>query len=393
MCGIIFAKSLDGSPVNRIVVDQFEDQKSRGTEGFGLVLELPDKTLQVERSTETIKFLIDAHPKFNPSPMIMAHHRTPTSSPNYRSQTHPILVSNELLKYDYLIEHNGQIYNDDERRKDHLTMGFLYTTDIKYGQLDKFNDSESLAIDIALYIEQLTDKVEARGNAAYAGLQIDKVTKQPVNMFFGRNWSNPLHYSRDQKLIMLSSEGKGEMVEDGTITFIDLRSPKLKQKSYKLEIGTYQSNITPVRHYVGNAIGETGAEKIDSKSTTLVLTPAERIAQAEDEAAESAGYSRTDHFDNPAETLSEGTGAADDIDTPFAARIAEIETDLEQRLAYFMDCLTSALDIHEAGAMITDMVEAMNEALSEIQLEYENHQGEVSEAELTAQYERSMTQE
>lgn len=389
MCGIIFAKSLDGKPVNKVIAEQFEDQKSRGQEGFGIVLQKLDKTLDILRATQPLKFLVDLQTSLNPSEMIMAHHRTPTSSPNLTGQTHPILVRNELLKYDYLIEHNGVIYNDDERKKDHETMGFTYSTEMLVGQMTKFNDSEALAIDIALWIEQLLEKVEARGNAAYCGLQIDKATGQAVKWFFGRNWGNPLHFFRDQKLIFLSSEGKGESVEDGTITFIDLTHPKLKQKIYKLEIPTYvraaqtynNSNRAPITII-------NGGQTEDSKSAAST-----NIEHRDDDYAYQEGGPHYDRVQTAAELAAAAAENDDeDMDSPLGTRIAEIESDLEDRIMAFIDALTDATNISQAGEHITEIVETMNGYLTEMEQTYQQENAVMTDAELQAQFDRSLAE-
>lgn len=236
MCGIIGAISIDGSPVNEKVIDQFQDQKSRGMEGFGasmLVAEGDQEQMKTFRATMAQKALLDLYMK--ESKLILFHHRTPTSSDNLLSQTHPILVSSDVLDYDWLIAHNGMISNSDELKKKHNELGIEYSTDI--GTTHRgFNDSESLAVELALFLERKKKEIEARGSAAVIGLQIDKATQKPVTFFYGKNTGNPLHASRNNHYIMVSSEGKGDLVEAGKFTFVDLTHPKLKQKTYDMEI-------------------------------------------------------------------------------------------------------------------------------------------------------------
>ena len=257
MCGIIAAISLDGHPINEEVYNQFQDQSGRGRKGFGIaMLEKPIKQedkpyIKVRRSTDEIGAIIDL--KLFPTTMIMFHHRTPTSSDNKIQQTHPILVSNEILEFDWLISHNGIITNDAELKIKHeKEYGIKYSTD--NGEIIRnYNDSEALAVELAIYLEreQLKknwgveqNEIQAKGSAAVIGMQIDKITKQPLKLFYGRNTGNILHTFRDQRIIFISSEGKGQMVTPNEYTFIDLQHPKLKQKTYQLIVPYVYPNIT-----------------------------------------------------------------------------------------------------------------------------------------------------
>src|ERR1035437_1703873 len=115
MCGIIGAianpRSEKKIDANNFIINQFEDQNSRGKEGFGIIRITNGKIEGIDRACTPMKFLIDLYQ--NKSESIIAHHRTPTSTDNKIAQTHPIYVNNKELKYDYLIIHNGMIRNDD----------------------------------------------------------------------------------------------------------------------------------------------------------------------------------------------------------------------------------------------------------------------------------------
>ena len=268
MCGIIAGVSLDGHDVNEEVYYQFQDQSARGTRGFGMaMLDKPEKEgekpfIHVRRSTDEIGAVCDL--KLFPTSLILFHHRTPTSSDNKIQQTHPILVSNECLVYDWLICHNGMINNADEMKKAHEKLGFKYSTD-DGTNIKNYNDSECIATDLALLFEREhikkefgfeKDKIEAKGSAAIIGLQLSKETHEPVCLFYGRNAGNPLKVFRDQRIIFISSEGKGEIVKPGEFTIVDLTHKNLKQKTYDLTIPYYyqgfdRSNSSaslPIRH-------------------------------------------------------------------------------------------------------------------------------------------------
>lgn len=227
MCGIIGAfntqtpkERKNKAPVpnvNDFVIDTYEDQHTRGKEGFGLITIDIKKDVTVHRATEPVKFLLDL--KMNPSPMIIAHHRMPTSTDNKLSQTHPIFVSNESLAHDYFVIHNGIISNAEELKDKHDKLGFVYTTktqDAKkfgyqYYRSVEFNDSESLAIELALLIEGRSVHLGHQGSAAFIVLQTDKKTGKALRVFFGRD-SSPIQMHKQEGQLCLSSEGIGESV-------------------------------------------------------------------------------------------------------------------------------------------------------------------------------------
>ena len=84
MCGLTAAfntkkdgKKSNKNSVNDIIVSQFQNQCSRGQKGFGII-RINKGKIEVDRACETTKFLLDLYLK--PSQMIIAHHRTPTST-------------------------------------------------------------------------------------------------------------------------------------------------------------------------------------------------------------------------------------------------------------------------------------------------------------------------
>ena len=212
-------------PVNEELIEQLQDQISRGKEGFGILMINKKNEIEIKRATEISKALLDLY--MTESPMIIMHHRNPTSSDNKISQTHPILVSNGSLKYDYHVIHNGIISNTDELKKEHEELGFIYNTSrINNFDREEFNDSESLAIEIAMYIEKQTKEVSIEGSAAFIVIQTDKKTKEAINIFFGRK-DNPLKLAGRQGEIRLSSEGKGEEILEDTLYKFNIKSPSL----------------------------------------------------------------------------------------------------------------------------------------------------------------------
>jgi len=243
MCGIIGAINIDSTlgNVNEDIINQFQDQKTRGVEGFGAVIIKKDKTIQVKRATTETKLLVDLLLEQNQSEMIIMHHRTPTSTPNKIGQTHPIETDNGSLKYKYLTIHNGVIHNDDSLKSEHEKLGFQYTTEMEktgYNNLVEtvFNDSEAVSIEIARFIENQVQKLKVEGSIAFITLQISKKTNKVRQIFFGRNDRSPLKLSKNNKKIRLSSEGQGDEVKSNMLYSFNLEDFKINKKSIIFEM-------------------------------------------------------------------------------------------------------------------------------------------------------------
>jgi predicted glutamine amidotransferase len=221
MCGIITYISKDKkSPAGEKVIEQFEDQCDRGQKGFGVV-EITRDSVKVRRATEPVKALIDA--RLSTSPIMMFHHRTPTSTDNKVNQTHPIFVSHDELKSDWYVVHNGVIRNEKEMFTKHTEeLGYVYTTlvrgkekidDVRYGasyssswkERDKFNDSEAFAIDLVRFLEGKATELETEGSLAFTALSIDKKTQKPQLIHWGRNETNPCEMFENKEGLLIAS--------------------------------------------------------------------------------------------------------------------------------------------------------------------------------------------
>ena len=240
MCGILaainFGENNDKS-VNNDIINMFQDQRGRGTEGFGIVMIQRNGDYRIKRATNEIKSLIDLY--MEEAPMIIMHHRQPTSSDNLINQTHPIVVDNKLLKHKYLVIHNGVISNDDEILKEHEALGFVYTTKHDDLGISKFNDSESLAIEVARYIEKQTKEIGTLGSAAFIAIQIVKETNKVDKIYYGRNKSNPLKLGATRGKIRLSSIGQGEEVKEELLYNFNLGDFKIHKE--ELAFATWHS--------------------------------------------------------------------------------------------------------------------------------------------------------
>lgn len=213
MCGIIGAfDARKNAKVNSWVVDQYEEQHDRGRQGFSVTGWNGQGKVETKRSCTEAKFMFDLHAKGYA--FMLAHHRMPTSSMNALDQTHPIAVRHDGLKSDWLVVHNGVIRNCNDLKAKHKELGFGYATahlEVSYDkEVEKFNDSEALAIEVARFIEGKTGEVGSIGSAAFVALELDKKTGRCTQVHFGSNGGNPLNVVHDECGIVLSSEGPGE---------------------------------------------------------------------------------------------------------------------------------------------------------------------------------------
>ena len=216
MCGIIHVKRNDGLMASKLVAKRFEKQKSRGTDGFGYI-EINNGLVGAEVRATTEKEIMEKL-KASTADEILFHHRYPTSTPNFIESTHPIKVSHKDLKYDYYVVHNGIINNDETLKAEHENDRFSYTTEIvklwkTSGQTYKdtmFNDSESVAIDFALSIENGTE-MKSEGSIAIVVLQVGKKSRKAIALYFGHNVGSPLKLESNGNFFAISSESGKEL--------------------------------------------------------------------------------------------------------------------------------------------------------------------------------------
>ncbi len=259
MCGIVagFNKAKD---INEEVLLQFEDQSSRGTNGFGSLFINKDGKFTVSRATGQIKAIIDAYR--TPAKMMIFHHRMPSSSKNKISQTHPIRITSGDLKHEYYFVHNGTIRNDKERKEYHeKELGYKYSTEVEEnGWYDKkeimYNDSEVLAYDIARFIEGQTTEIKTAASAAFIVAQVSKKTQKVTKIFYGRNFGNPLNLAKTRDYIFLSSEGKGEPIKENMLYSFKLDDYKIVKKKMTIPTSTFESD-NDVEEHKGNATPKT----------------------------------------------------------------------------------------------------------------------------------------
>ena len=226
MCGIILVDKKQYKAAKKSVWKRYENQKERGQSGFGFVAFDSGRLVKYARSANEKQ--IEEQLASCEAPLIMFHHRYPTSTANVAEAAHPIKVSNKMLEYDYYLIHNGIIRNDSELKKDHEKLGFAYTTKIvkkwiTTGQTyenQEWNDSEALAIEIALLLEDKTDKVHAEGDYAFIVAQTTKAGRLS-GIYYGTNGGNPITLTDDKNIFALQSEDGLRKVEAGKLFSYD----------------------------------------------------------------------------------------------------------------------------------------------------------------------------
>lgn len=177
-----------------------------------------------------------------PSNSIIFHHRFPTSTENVRNACHPF-STRDKFKTNYVLVHNGHISNAHQLMEKHKQMGIEYYSVQPDG---RFNDSEALLWDFALFKEGKQEKLEARGGIAFICLALHGDKRKHDRLYFGRN-NNPLNVYHDPEVgITIASEGHGELIEADKLYEFNtvngkLTSSELEIPSYYVNYGSYQT--------------------------------------------------------------------------------------------------------------------------------------------------------
>lgn len=182
MCGLVGwvskNKTSPAGAAEEYVINQYEDQHTRGQRGFGIIAVNDNGTAKVYRATEPNKMLLDMYLKAKGARHIFLHHRAPTSTENTIDQTHPMVVDNKELDHVWLVLHNGVITNASELREKHLKLGYEYLTEYKIektvgGVETKFNDAESFAVELARFLEGKSEEIDIRGSAGFIAVALN----------------------------------------------------------------------------------------------------------------------------------------------------------------------------------------------------------------------------
>lgn len=227
MCGIVYAHNRAGQPVNIEVMQQFDNQRHRGVEGFGL-FDGQEKNMVRHSKEDGILKWLDRYP----SDMILFHHRFPTSTVNVKRAAHPFSTKNYFKGVQYILVHNGSIRNADELFCDHQELGIEYQSLLE--DLT-FNDSEALLWDFALTMQGKQKEMKAHGPMAFVCMKL--VKGKIERLYFARN-TNPLNLHRDKQNISLSSEGAGEAIDPDVLYNYHYESNRLTKR--KFDVPSYK---------------------------------------------------------------------------------------------------------------------------------------------------------
>lgn len=236
MCGLVYFKSFNHENILPDLLKRYQAQRTRGQQGFGVFY--PGSGLVSRATTEKaiLENIADASDKEYVEALF--HHRMPTSTENVMNACHPF-TTGRMFKHNYVLAHNGIIWNDDELHKAHQERGIQYHSIQPDG---KFNDSEALLWEIAMYLEGATEAPATKGGAAFIVIEqaLTPTGARPVKLHFSRNQSNPLFLTLTDERIVLASE-KGQWDDDAHAIMpdflytLDYRTKKLSLKPLKLE--------------------------------------------------------------------------------------------------------------------------------------------------------------
>lgn len=241
MCGIIYARAKnDIQPINKVVLKQFKNQRSRGIEGFGLYDFDFKHIIKEPKERKILKWI-----KKHPSSEMMFHHRMPTSTDNVKNACHPFSTKDYFGETEYIIIHNGVISNYKDLAKGHIeTYGIEYAS----VQLDgRFNDSETLLWDVALYMEGRQKELKSRGSCAFILLEKHKSAPEENKLHWFHNSGHSTLYKRDNsKAFILSSEGGpgAQPVEINQLNTYAYKTEEITSQYMWLPNGYYSSPNT-----------------------------------------------------------------------------------------------------------------------------------------------------
>jgi hypothetical protein len=278
MCGIVYAKDLRSGTrrkgVNYKVIAQYTKQRARGTQGFGFYA--PESDRFVHHTEE--KRILSLLRREKGAKEILFHHRNPTSTANTFNSAHPISTRSQLgkaLDHIYIGVHNGMLTNSNAQQLKlaHEKRGIVYSSIQSDG---RFNDSESLIWELALYLDGKKSTMDAIGGMAWIVMRMDKNGQQD-KLFFGRN-TNPLNIHRKQhRYLTLSSTGAGEPIAIDTLYTFDYETQEYIKKP--LHMSTWANSHTSAagQSNLGFHVHATGDETTHdfeftgSKSFSLIM--------------------------------------------------------------------------------------------------------------------------
>lgn len=270
MCGLVYSQSFDGSPVNNAILQQFDLQRSRGTQGFGLFDGMKKNIVRAANENKILKWLVNYD-----SDLIMFHHRFPTSTINVKRAAHPFSTKGYFGDTQYILVHNGGVYNAKTLKPKHEKLGIKYHSQLQDGT---FNDSESLLWDFALTMEGKQDELKAYGGIAFICVKL--VKGKLSKLYFARNNSKPLNMDYSKGGLSLSSEGDGEPITAHTLHTFNYELKRLTKKKFYVHASDPDYVYIPPKTYT-NTCGYGGYDDYKWSDSQQMLIPAEKVNEGE----------------------------------------------------------------------------------------------------------------
>lgn len=230
ICGIVyFNNNKNGHTVNKLVKKAYKAQRTRGTMGFGFFTPNNNRLTHNTREGRILHILNRTRQS-----EILFHHRYPTSTGNVRNACHPFSSKNRY-EHNYVMVHNGVIWNEYEVAKKQIENGISYISKQPDG---KFNDSEVLLYDLADVIEGEKDTLDVEGSIAFVMVQLDKDGNRKA-LFFGRNTDSPLIFNKYKGGFSLTSEGEGEKIDANRLFKYDYKTKEFSSTYLYIPSYTY----------------------------------------------------------------------------------------------------------------------------------------------------------
>jgi predicted glutamine amidotransferase len=247
MCGLIAVMSKKGKRANQYALDLYKKQASRGKAGYGYLAIHDGKLVSIKRAKD--EETITKYLKQETAETILFHHRFPTSTDNSIGTTHPIFVSHAELECDYYLAHNGVITNPLSLQIKHNDLGYDYTTEHRVYEVaefkdksktemlgkpvTKFNDSESLAIEFARYVEGLSSNIATTGGVAFWAVALEKGTNNVIDVYFGKNKGRDLCKINTSKWLVVTSI-TGKDIDPMVLNKVDINTLTINE--FELDI-------------------------------------------------------------------------------------------------------------------------------------------------------------
>ncbi len=160
MCGVIGAFVADKENIKEDITAIYTEQKTRGSDGFGIGIKKPGGLLLRQRTkTSEEIFKDDIWNKIEQGDYVLFHHRQPTSTPNHELCNHPISNEDGSL----LLIHNGVLSKDNLIGKHKFETLVTITYSDSKGKVirkeEKFTDTELAVHDFEEYLAAGNDCV------------------------------------------------------------------------------------------------------------------------------------------------------------------------------------------------------------------------------------------